>query len=79
MQTSAKFHNNQPVSKWYEGKPVLFVVIYHLPGPYSDFQSDFSDFLFHLVFSSDKTIIVGDAENDSLNTAFNLLLDGFSQ
>ncbi|KAL3969371.1 PHD finger protein 20 [Sarotherodon galilaeus] len=51
------------------------------------FLSDFSDFLSDLVLSSDKIIIVGDfnihvdAKNDSLNMAFNLLLDsiGFSQ
>uniref|UniRef100_A0A669FAZ4 Reverse transcriptase domain-containing protein n=1 Tax=Oreochromis niloticus TaxID=8128 RepID=A0A669FAZ4_ORENI len=68
-------------------KPVLLVIIYRPPGPYTEFLSDFSDFLSDLVLSSDKIIIVGDfnihvdAKNDSLNIAFNLLLDsiGFSQ
>uniref|UniRef100_A0A3P9AYQ0 HD domain-containing protein n=1 Tax=Maylandia zebra TaxID=106582 RepID=A0A3P9AYQ0_9CICH len=68
-------------------KPVLLVIIYRPPGPYTEFLSDFSDFISDLVLSSDKIIIVGDfnihvdAKNDSLNMAFNLLLDsiGFSQ
>ncbi|XP_051806672.1 uncharacterized protein LOC127534728 [Acanthochromis polyacanthus] len=68
-------------------KPVLFVVIYRPPAPYSEFLSQFSDFLSELVLSSDKVIIVGDfnihvdIDSDSLTTAFNSLLDsiGFSQ
>ena len=68
-------------------KPVLLVIVSRPPGPYTEFLSDFSDFLSDLVLSSDKIIIVGDfnihvdAKNDSLNIAFNLLLDsiGFSQ
>ena len=68
-------------------KPVLFVVVYRPPGPYTEFLSQFSDFLSDLVLSSDKVIIVGDfnihvdVNSDSLTTAFNSILDsiGFSQ
>ncbi|XP_054860077.1 uncharacterized protein LOC129347328 [Amphiprion ocellaris] len=68
-------------------KPVLFVVVCRPPAPYSEFLSQFSDFLSDLVLSSDKVIIVGDfnihvdVDSDSLTTAFNSILDsiGFSQ
>ena len=72
---------------WKTVQPVLFVVVYRPPGPYSEFLSEFSEFLSNLVLSTDKVIIVGDfnihvdVDNDSLNTAFISLLDsiGFSQ
>ena len=72
---------------WKTQKPVLLVVVYRPPAPYSEFLSEFSEFLADLVLSSDKVIIVGDFnihvddENDSLNSAFSALLDsvGFSQ
>ena len=65
----------------------MFVVVYRPPGPYSEFLSEFSEFLSQLVLSTDKVIVVGDfiihvnVENDSLNIHFNSILDsiGFSQ
>uniref|UniRef100_A0A4W6G917 Reverse transcriptase domain-containing protein n=1 Tax=Lates calcarifer TaxID=8187 RepID=A0A4W6G917_LATCA len=73
--------------RWKTLKPVLFVVVYRSPGPYSDFLSEFSEFLSSLVLKTDKVIIVGDfninvdVNNDSLSSAFSSLLDciGFSQ
>ena len=72
---------------WKTLQPVLFVIIYRAPGPYSEFLSDFSEFLSSLILKTDKVIIVGDfnihvdVHNDSLSTAFVSLLDsiGFSQ
>ncbi|MDF4410550.1 hypothetical protein P3448_24240, partial [Vibrio parahaemolyticus] len=52
-------------------QPLLFVVVYCAPGPYSEFVSEFSEFLSSLVLNSDKVIIVGDfnihvdVDNDS--------------
>ena len=73
--------------KWKSQKPLVFVVVYRPPGPYSEFLSEFSEFLSQLVLSTDKVIVVGDfnihidVENDSLNVNFNSILDsiGFSQ
>lgn len=62
-------------------KPVLFVVVFRPPAPYSEFLSHFSDFLSDLVLSSDKVLIVGDfnihvdVDSDGLTTAFNSTLD----
>ena len=48
----------------------MFVVVYCPPGPYSEFLSEFSEFLSQLVLSTDKVIVVGyfnihvDVEND---------------
>ena len=72
---------------WKTLQPVLFVIVYRPPGPYSEFLSEFSEFLSYLVLSTDKVIIVGDfnihldVDSDSLSTAFLSLLDsiGFSQ
>lgn len=72
---------------WKTVQPILFVIVYRAPGPYSDFLSEFSEFLSSLVLKTDKVIIVGvfnihvDVENDSLSTAFMSLLDsiGFCQ
>lgn len=72
---------------WKTLQPVLFVIVYRPPGPYSDFLTEFSEFLSDLVLSSDKIIIVGDfnihvdVDNDSLSMAFKSLLDsiGFTQ
>uniref|UniRef100_A0A8P4KLV1 Reverse transcriptase domain-containing protein n=1 Tax=Dicentrarchus labrax TaxID=13489 RepID=A0A8P4KLV1_DICLA len=72
---------------WKTLQPVLFVIVYRAPGPYSDFISEFSEFLSSLVLKSDKVIIVGDfnihvdVNNDSLSNAFISLLDsiGFYQ
>ncbi|MDF4326838.1 hypothetical protein P3395_25840, partial [Vibrio parahaemolyticus] len=72
---------------WKTSQPLLFVIVYRAPGPYSEFLSEFSEFLSSLVLKSDKVIIVGDfnihvdVDNDSLATAFISLLDsiGFSQ
>ena len=66
---------------------IMFVIVYRAPGPYSEFLSEFSEFLSALLFKTDKVIIVGDfnihvyVENDSLGTAFLSQLDsfGFSQ
>uniref|UniRef100_A0A8C5G3G3 Reverse transcriptase domain-containing protein n=1 Tax=Gouania willdenowi TaxID=441366 RepID=A0A8C5G3G3_GOUWI len=68
-------------------QPVLFVIIYRPPGPYSEFLSEFSDFISNLVLSSDKILIVGDfnihvdKDSDSLSSAFMSLIDsvGFFQ
>ena len=59
----------------------MFVVVYRPPGPYSEFLSEFSDFLSQLVLSTDKVFVVGDfnihvdVENDSLNINFNSIED----
>uniref|UniRef100_A0A8C5D409 Reverse transcriptase domain-containing protein n=1 Tax=Gouania willdenowi TaxID=441366 RepID=A0A8C5D409_GOUWI len=68
-------------------QPVLFVIIYRPPGPYSEFLSEFSEFISNLVLSSDKILIVGDfnihvdKDSDSLSSAFMSLIDsvGFFQ
>uniref|UniRef100_A0AAQ6IH18 Reverse transcriptase domain-containing protein n=1 Tax=Anabas testudineus TaxID=64144 RepID=A0AAQ6IH18_ANATE len=72
---------------WKNPKPVLFVIVYRPPVPYSEFLTEFSEFLSDLVLSADKVIIVGDfnihvdVDDNCLNTAFNSLLDsiGFTQ
>jgi hypothetical protein len=72
---------------WKSLQPILFVIVYRAPGPYSEFLSEFAEFLSTLVLKTDKVIIVGDfnihvdVENDSFSTAFISLLDsiGFSQ
>ena len=61
--------------------PIMFVIVYRAPGPYTEFLSEFSEFLSALLFKTDKVIIVGDfnihvyVENDSLGTAFLSQLD----
>nr|XP_054587113.1 uncharacterized protein LOC129152559 [Nothobranchius furzeri] len=68
-------------------KPLLFVVLYRPPGPYSEFLDQISDFLSDLVLNTDKVIVVGDfnihvdIEKDCLNVAFSNILDsiGFTQ
>uniref|UniRef100_A0A8D0CS33 Reverse transcriptase domain-containing protein n=3 Tax=Sander lucioperca TaxID=283035 RepID=A0A8D0CS33_SANLU len=72
---------------WKTVQPIIFVVVYRAPGPYSEFLSEFSEFLSCVVLKSDKVLIVGDfnihvdVDSNSLSTAFNSLLDsiGFSQ
>lgn len=72
---------------WKITKPIIFVIVYRAPGPYSEFLTDFSEFLSSLVLKSDKVLVVGDfnihmdVDNDSLRTAFISLIDsiGFSQ
>ncbi|XP_078019129.1 uncharacterized protein LOC144458973, partial [Epinephelus lanceolatus] len=72
---------------WKTLQPLLFVIVYRAPGLYSEFVSEFSEFLSSLVLKSDKFITVGDfniyvdVDNDSLATVFISLLDsiGFSQ
>ena len=67
-------------------QPVTLVTLYRPPGPYTEFLSEFSDFLSALVVNSDKILIVGDFnihmdnENNSLTIAFQSLIDsiGFS-
>ena len=67
---------------WKNLKVVLFVIVYRPPGPYTEFLSEFPDFLSKLVLDSERIIIVGDFNihvdnsNDSLNKAFADLLDG---
>ncbi|XP_057695602.1 uncharacterized protein LOC130917874 [Corythoichthys intestinalis] len=69
-------------ANWKNQKPVLFIVVYRPPGPYSQFLLDFSDFLSSILLSWDRIIIGGDFnihvddEGDSLGKAFNDLLDG---
>jgi len=68
-------------------KPLLFVVLYRPPGPYTQFLDELSDFLSDLVLNTDKAIIVGDfnihvdTECDNLSVAFKTILDsiGFAQ
>ena len=54
--------------------------MYHPPGPYSEFLSEFS-YLFVTVLSTDKAIVLVnfniyvDVENDSLNINFISILD----
>jgi len=66
---------------WKTSQPLLFVIVHRAPSPYSEFVSEFSEFLSSLVFQSDKVIIVGDynihvdVDNDSLATVFISLLD----
>ncbi|XP_065815183.1 uncharacterized protein, partial [Labrus bergylta] len=74
---------SHPVSRTFQ--PV--VVVYRPPGPYSEFLSEFAEFLSDSVLNSDKIIVVGDfnihvdVDNNSLSTAFMSLLDsiGFTQ
>uniref|UniRef100_A0A3Q3MS83 Reverse transcriptase domain-containing protein n=1 Tax=Mastacembelus armatus TaxID=205130 RepID=A0A3Q3MS83_9TELE len=74
-------------TNWKTQKPVLLVILYRPPVPYSEFLTEFPDFLSDLVLRSDKVIIVGDfnihvdVENNSLSIAFNSILDsiGFIQ
>ena len=40
--------------------PILLVIVYRPPGPYSEFLSDFSGFISDLVLQTDKVIVVGD-------------------
>lgn len=64
----------------------IFVVVYHTPGPFSEFLSVFSDFHI-IVLSTNRVIIVEDfnlhidVEKDGLNSAFSFVLDstGFSK
>ncbi|KAM4565025.1 uncharacterized protein V3H82_014125 [Fundulus diaphanus] len=68
-------------------KPLLFVVLYRPPGPYTQFLDQLSDFLSDLVINTNKVIIVGDfnihvdTECDNLSVAFKTILDsiGFAQ
>lgn len=59
--------------------------MYHTPGPYSEFVSQFSEVLSSLVFKTDKVIIVVDfnidldVDDDSPTTVFISLLDSTSQ
>lgn len=65
----------------------LFVIVYRPPGPYSEFLTEFSEWLSSLVLNWNKIIIVGDFnihiddKSDCLGNAFCSLLDsvGFSQ
>ena len=60
---------------WKTLKPVLFIIVNCAPGPYSQFLSEFPEFLSTLVISTDE-IIVGDfnihADIDSDTTALPL-------
>ena len=41
-------------------QPILFAVVYRAPGAYSEFLTEFPEFLSNLVLKTDKIIIVGD-------------------
>ena len=62
----------------------MFVTFYWGPGTYTEFLSEFSEFLKGLDVKKNKVIIVGDVnnhvdvENDSLGTAFLSQLESFS-
>ena len=67
---------------WKTTQPVTSIVtLYRPPGPYTEFLSEFSDFLSPLVINSDKVLIMGDFnihmdnENYSLTIAFHSLID----
>ena len=68
-------------------KPINIVIIYRPPAPYSEFLSEFSEFLSELVLKTDQIIIAGDfnihvdVANDSLSSAFKSIIDsiGFTQ
>ena len=68
-------------------QPIIFAVVYRAPGAYSEFLTEFPEFLSNLVLKTDTIIIVGDFNihvdntNDSLSVAFISILDsiGFSQ
>ena len=72
---------------WKSLQPLIFITVYRPPGAYTQFLSDFSDFLSSIALESNKVILVGDlnihtdVETDSLNRAFKSLIDsiGFSQ
>ena len=72
---------------WKSSQPLLFVIVYRPPRPYTEFLSEFSDFLSRLVLESNKIIISGDlnvhvdVETDSLRNAFISLTEsiGFAQ
>ena len=61
--------------------PTMKTVVHWAPGPYSEFSSEFSEFLSALVITTDKIIIEGgfnihvDVENNSLGETFLSLLD----
>lgn len=66
---------------WKNLNPLLVVKLYRSRVPYSEFLTEYSDFLADLVLSTVKIIIVGDfnikvdADSNCLNTAFISLLD----
>lgn len=72
---------------WKNIKSLLIVTVYRPPGPYSDFLTEFPEFLSSLLLEWNKIIIVGDFNihvdnnNDSLSNSFKALLDstGFTQ
>ena len=72
---------------WKSMQPLIFITVYRPPGPYTEFLSEFSEFLSSLVLESNKIILIGDinvhvdVETDCLNRAFTSLVDsiGFSQ
>ena len=61
--------------------PVLLVIVYRPPGPFSAFLSDFSDFISDLVPQTDKVITADDFNihvdvgSDSLSYSFTTLVD----
>ncbi len=66
---------------------LTIVTLYRPPGPYTEFLTEFSDFLSSLVIKTEKIIILRDfnihmdAQTNSLTTAFQSLIDhiGFHQ
>ena len=67
--------------------PLTIVTLYRPPGPYSDFMTEFSEFLSSLVIKTDNIIVLGDFNihmddaNNSLASAFQSLIEhiGFFQ
>ena len=54
----------------------MFLIVYQAHGPYSEFLSEFSEFLSTMILKTNKVIIVGDfnihtyIENKSIGTTF---------
>ncbi|XP_049331164.1 uncharacterized protein LOC125799151 [Astyanax mexicanus] len=82
---SLKVAGPSPASKTQHS--FLLITLYRPPGPYSNFISEFADFLAAVILLSDKIIIVGDfnihfeKDQDPLKIAFKSVLDalGFKQ
>uniref|UniRef100_A0A672G2J3 Reverse transcriptase domain-containing protein n=1 Tax=Salarias fasciatus TaxID=181472 RepID=A0A672G2J3_SALFA len=92
-KTNVKFNSFESLiltltcPNWKNQKAVLLIIVYRPPGPYSDFLTEFSEFLSNIVLTHNKILIIGDFNihvddsGDSLSNAFIAVLDsiGFTQ